>query len=106
MLGHLLTFRSATAERKPKLLKDVGKAFYLWKPTGEATLRDCLIAWIHALLDEAGIANRIEVVQAGDRYDMQRHNSRERGVEVGDVYGWVVLRENGKVYSKANVSAK
>lgn len=106
MLGNLLTLRSATAERKPKLLKDVGEAFYLWKPMGEAALRDGLIAWIHSLLDEAGIANRIELVQAGDRYDMQRHNSRERGVEVVDVCGWVVLRENGKVYSKANVSAR
>ena len=106
MLGNLLTLRSATAERKPKLLKDVGEAFYLWKPMGEAALRDSLITWVHSLLDDAGIANRIELVQAGDRYDMQRHNSRERGVEVVDVCGWVVLRENGKVYSKANVSAR
>jgi hypothetical protein len=106
MLGNLLTFRSATAERKPRLLKDLGEAFYLWKPRGDAPLRDGLIVWIHVLLDEAQIANRIEVVQVGDRYDMQRHNARERGVEVADVYGWVVLRENGKVYSKANVSVR
>ena len=106
LLGQLLTFRSATAERKPKLLKDMGEAFYLWKPRGEPTLRDTLIAWVHAVLEQAGIANRIEIVQVGDRYDLTRHNSRERGVEVGDVFGWCVLRENGKVYSKASVSAK
>jgi hypothetical protein len=106
LLGQLLTFRAASGERKPKLLKEMGEAFYLWKPTGEPTLRDALIAWIHALLEEVGIANRIEIVQAGDRYDLTRHNSRERGVEIGDVYGWCVLRENGKVYSKASVAAK
>jgi hypothetical protein len=37
---------------------------------------------------------------------MQRHNAAERGVEVADVFGWVVLRDNGKVYSKANVSLR
>jgi hypothetical protein len=106
ILGQLLSFRAATAERKPKLLKDLGEAFYAWKPLGDAPLRDALIAWIHLLLSEAGIGNRVEIVQKGDRYDMQRHNSRDRGVEVSDVSGWVVLRENGKVYSKANVSVK
>jgi hypothetical protein len=106
LLGQVLTFRSATAERKPKLLKDLGEAFYLWKPRGDPELRDPLIAWLHVLLDQADIPNRVEIVQAGDRFDLQRHTSRERGVEVGEVYGWVVLRENGKVYSKANVSAK
>jgi hypothetical protein len=106
MLGHLLSFRAADAERKPKLLKDMGEAFYLWKPQGDERVREPLITWVHALLDKAGINNRIEVVQLGDRYDMQRHNAKERGVEVYAVSGWVVLRDNGKVYSKANVSVR
>ncbi|MBC8874133.1 MAG: hypothetical protein H8E44_32240 [Planctomycetes bacterium] len=106
LMGHLLDFRSATGERKPRMLKDVGEAFYRWKPTDDTTLRDALIVWIHAQLDAVGINNRIEIVQVGDRYDMQRHNAKERGIEVGDVYGWIVLRENGKVYSKASVSVR
>ena len=52
------------------------------------------------------INNRIDLVQVGDRYDMQRHNAKERGAEVSAVAGWVVLRDNGKVYSKANVSVR
>jgi len=106
LMGHLLDFRSATGERRPRMLKDIGEAFYRWKPIGDQTMRDALIAWIHAQLDAVSIGNRIEIVQVGDRYDMQRHNAKERGVEVSDVYGWIVLRENGKVYSKASVSVR
>ena len=106
LLGYLLAFRSADQERKPKLLKDLGEAFYLWKPDGNQRLLGPLIKWVHASLDQAGINNRIEVVQAGDRYDMQRHNAKERGAEVCGVAGWIVLRDNGKVYSKANVSVR
>jgi hypothetical protein len=106
LMGHLMDFRSAAVERKPKMLKDIGECFYRWKPTDDATLRDALIVWIHALLGSIEIGNRIEIVQVGDRYDMQRHNAKERGVEVSDVFGWVVLRENGKVYSKASVSVR
>jgi hypothetical protein len=106
LIGQLLDFRSANGERRLRMLKDIGEAFYRWKPTGDERLRDALIAWVHALLDREGIPNRVAIVQAGDRYDMQMHNAKERGIEVADVYGWVVLRENGKVYSKANVSVK
>ncbi len=104
LMGHLMDFRSAALERKPKMLKDIGESFYRWKPTDDATLRDALIVWLHAVLDSIEIGNRIAIVQVGDRYDMQRHNAKERGVEVSDVFGWIVLRENGKVYSKASVS--
>ena len=106
LLGYLLAFRAADQERKPKLLKELGEAFYLWQPDGNARWLDPLIQWAHALLDQAGISNRIEVVQAGDRYDMQRHNAKERGAEVCGVAGWIVLRDNGKVYTKANVSVR
>jgi hypothetical protein len=106
MMGQLLTFRAADAEKKPRLLKDLGEALYLWRPHRNEVLRDALVAWAHAQMDQQGVANRIEIVQVGDRYDMQRHNARERGVEVSAVNGWVVLRENGKVYSKASVSVK
>ena len=100
----LMTFRSSTAERMAKMLKDIGEAYYRWHPTGNDASRDALIQWMHALLEQVGLGNRIAIVQSGDRYDMQRHNSKEKGVEVVDVYGWAVLRDNGKVYSKASVS--
>lgn len=106
LVGQLMDFRSANSERKLRMLKDVGEAFYRWKPTGDERLRDALIAWVHALLEREGIPNRITIAQVGDRYDMQAHNAKERGVEVAEVYGWVVLRDNGKVYSKANVSVR
>lgn len=104
LAGQLMTFRTATGEQKPRMLKDVGESFYAWKPQGDAPLIEPLIAWLHAELEAAELGNRIQVVHPGDRYDMQRHNARQPGVEVADVRGWAVLRENGKVYSKANVS--
>ncbi len=51
MMGYLLAFRSADQERKPKLLKELGEAFYLWKPDGNQRLLGPLVHWIHAVLD-------------------------------------------------------
>jgi hypothetical protein len=106
LAGQLMTFRAVTGERKPRLLKDLGEAFYAWKPRGGDAILQALIAWVHADLDSAAIPNRIDIVQVGDRYDMQRHNAKQPGVEVTEVAGWVVLRDNGKVFSKANVSVR
>jgi hypothetical protein len=104
--GQLMTFRTGTAEQKARLLKDVGEAFYAWKPHGEAPLLEPLIDWVHAELDEVQLGNRIMVVQVGDRYDMQRHHAKQPGIEVAEVYGWVILRDNGKVFSKASVAVR
>ena len=107
LAGQILTIRAATMDRLPTLLKDVGEAWYRWRgDDGGApdALRDALIAWLHARLDAVGLGNRIELVRAGDRYDSKRHNAKARGVEVTGVQGWVVLRDNGNVYTKANVT--
>jgi DNA-directed RNA polymerase subunit RPC12/RpoP len=103
LAGQVMTFRTGTAEQKARLLKEVGEAFYGWKPQGDESLLQPLIDWVHAELDAVQLGNRIMVVQVGDRYDMQRHNAKQAGVEVAEVYGWIVLRDNGKVFSKANV---
>lgn len=106
LAGQVMTFRTGTAEQKARLLKEVGEAFYGWKPRGDESLLQPLIDWVHAELDAVQLGNRIMVVQVGDRYDMQRHNAKQAGVEVAEVYGWIVLRDNGKVFSKANVAVK
>lgn len=106
LTGQLMAFRSGTAEQKARLLKEVGESFYAWRPQGDDDLLQALIDWVHGELDAVQLGNRIQVVQAGDRYDMQRHNAKQPGVEVADVFGWIVLRDNGKVFSKANVAVK
>lgn len=106
LAGQLMAFRSGTAEQKARLLKEVGESFYAWRPQGDEDLLQVLISWVHGELDAVQLGNRIQVVQVGDRYDMQRHNARQAGVEVADVFGWIVLRDNGKVFSKANVAVK
>jgi hypothetical protein len=109
LCGAIMLFRSATAERMPQLLKDIGEAWYAWSPhaaDGDNELRDALCQWLERSCAEAGVPNTIELVRPGDRYDAKRHNARQPGVEVTNVSGWVVLRDNGKVYTKANVTVK
>jgi hypothetical protein len=107
LIGQLLIVRAATLDRLPTLLKDVGEAWYRWRMDDSGQLdplRDALIAWLHMRLEAVGLGNRIELVRVGDRYDSKRHNAKNRGIEVTGVGGWVVLRDNGNVYTKATVS--
>ena len=108
LLGQLLVFRAANSDRLPVLLKDIGEAYYRWRPAAsiDDAFRDSLISWLQQTCAAAGLANTIELVHPGDRYDSTRHNTRERGVEVSEVFGWVVLRDNGSVYTKASVAVK
>lgn len=109
LLGQILIFRGATPDRMPGLLKDIGEAYYRWRPdssSGHDAFRDELTGWLQRKCDEAGVPNAIELVRPGDRYDSKRHHSKDRGIEVDEVQGWVVLRDNGKVYTKASVTLK
>jgi hypothetical protein len=107
--GAIVQFRGATVERMPQLLKDIGEAWYAWQPhssEGPDPLRDTLTRWLERKCDAAGVPNTIELVRPGDRFDSKRHHARQPGVEVIAVGGWVVLRDNGKVYTKATVTVK
>ncbi|MCE9545243.1 MAG: hypothetical protein K8T25_06965 [Planctomycetia bacterium] len=109
LCGAIMLFRGATGERLPLLLKDIGEAWYGWRPTtadGPDDLRDELCGWLQRKCAEAGVPNVIELVRPGDRFDSKRHHARQPGVEVVDVGGWVVLRDNGKVYTKAAVTVR
>ena len=107
--GTLLAFRGAAADRMAPLLKDIGEAYYAWQPNSAFAadpFRDALVAWLHASCQESGVANTIELVQPGDRFDAKRHSAAGRGVEVTNVHGWIVLRENGSVYTKASITVQ
>jgi len=109
LAGQLLVFQSAPAEKMPQLLKDVGEAYYRWQPktgAGSNAVEEALIGWLKKACEDAGIGNTIELVHPGQRFDSARHTASARGVEITEVYGWIVLRDNGRVYTKANVAAK
>jgi len=109
LIGLLLVFRSALTEKMPPLLKEIGEAYYRWQPKsrpGAAKMEEVLAAWLQETVQDAGIANTIELVHPGERFDSARHAAVSRGVEVTEVHGWIVLRDNGRVYTKASVSAK
>jgi len=109
LAGQLLVFRSTPMERMPQLLKDIGEAYYRWRPKarpGIAPMEQALATWLEAKCDEAGIGNRIELVDPGQRFDATRHSAAARGVEITEVLGWIVLRDNGRVYTKATVAVR
>ncbi len=109
LLGKLLVFRSATGDKMPPLLKDLGEAYYGWQPKtspGNRPLETALVDWLQRAMQDAGIGNTIELVDPGQRFDATRHNTASRGVEITEVCGWVVLRDNGRVYTKAAVVAQ
>jgi len=108
-VGQLLVFRSAMTEKMPPLLKEIGEAYYRWQPKtqpGSNPMEEALVAWLQETVQDAGIANTIELVHPGERFDSTRHNASSRGVEITEVHGWVVLRDNGRVYTKASVTVR
>jgi len=107
LAGQMLIFRAADAETMPKLLIGLGEAYYAWRPqtvTMQDEFRNAIIQWLTRECEIIDSNHRIELVQIGDRFENRRHNSKVRGVEVTDVHGWVVVRENGSVYTKALVT--
>ena len=106
LAGQLLVFHSSPAERLPQLLKDVGEAYYRWQPKtrpGNTPMEESLVRWLQQNCETAGLANVIELVHPGERFDSSRHAASTRGVEITEVLGWIVLRDNGKVFTKASV---
>lgn len=106
LVGSLLLLQSSGVDRAPNLLKDVGEAFYRWRPKtidDYDPLERGLLAAVQQRCETLGLPNVVELVRPGDRFDSVRHTSRERGLEVAEVQGWVVLRDQGKVISRALV---
>ncbi len=107
LVGRLLTFRAGTAEQLPPLLKGIGEAFYQWSDelTDEpVALRNALVRSLICACTSAGLGHRIELVRIGDRFDRAKHVAAAPGFEIHEVQGWVVLRDDGSVYTKAAVS--
>ena len=109
LVGLLLVFRAAPADTMPTLLKDLGEAYYRWQPRSTnrpGELEEFLAAWLSRTCHKVGTSNTIELVHPGERFDLARHHASMPGVEITQVLGWIVLRKNGKVYSKARVAVK
>ncbi|MBQ2621757.1 MAG: hypothetical protein IJF84_10505 [Thermoguttaceae bacterium] len=109
LIGAMIEFQSSTPERMPRLLQDIGEAYYRWHPKrgqGADPFERALAQNVCALCEANGIKNTIELVETGQRFDSGRHNSNSRGVEITEVKGWVVLRDNGKVYTRAAVEVQ
>ena len=109
LAGLLLMFHAAAPERRPQMLKDIGEAFYRWRPDADSDsggIRAALLDWLIKHSEESGKANTIELVHPGDRFDNTRHHAQQRGAEIVRVFGWLVLRESGKVYTKASVAVQ
>ncbi len=109
LIGRLWIWRASRPESLPPLLKEVGESFYRWSVEAGhqvVALRGALITWLEQTAADAGLRHRIELANVGDRFDRGRHNAPEPGLELTAVHGWVVVRDNGSVYTKALVTAR
>ena len=108
LAGHLMVFQSASPDRIPNLLKDLGEAYYRWRPRKLETdlLEQTLVDWLGRKSDAAGLRNRLELVDPGCRFNSAKHRTAGTGVEVVEVQGWVVLRADGVVFHKAGVTVR
>lgn len=109
LAGQLLLLHASSAEELPERLRHVGEAYYRWRPrtnTADDPLESALAAIVTGRAEGAGLRNSIQLVRPGDRFDSSRHVTNGRGLEVVAVHGWIVLRENHKVYTKASVSVR
>jgi hypothetical protein len=109
LAGLLMMFQAAAPDRRPQMLKDIGEAYLRWRPDANDDpdgMRAALVTWLTRHSEESGKSNTIELVHPGDRFDNTRHHAQEKGAEIVRAFGWVVLREGGKVYTKASVAVK
>jgi len=109
LASRLMLVQAAAADEVPSLLKEIGEAYYRWRPKTadiEDAFEQALAVGLRERIAAVGLRNTIELVRVGDRYDSSRHTSSDRGIEVTAVGGWVVLRENGKALTKALVSLR
>jgi hypothetical protein len=109
LAGQLLLCQTSSVEEMPERFRHVGEAYYRWRPrttTADDPFEQALATWLTRRADEAGLRNSIQLVRPGDRFDGNRHSAATRGVEVVAVHGWVVLRDNQKVYTKASVTVQ
>jgi hypothetical protein len=113
LIGNLITFQAAPAERLPNLLKDVGESYYGWRPRTQPgpldddSMESALIRFLLGRCERSGVKNRIEPIRPNARLNSDRHRSEGGGgTMVIEVRGWVVLRENGQTLHRANVLAR
>jgi len=109
LLGRMLVFGAASCEQLPPLLKEIGEAYYRWRGRvgyESEPFREALVRRLTEVCTSAGLGHRIEFVRIGDRYDPSRHQAITGGLELTEVRGWLVVRENGSTYTKAPVEAR
>lgn len=108
--AQMLLLHSSPTERLPQLLKDLGEAYYRWQPKtqpGATPMENALVAFVERENQAGRMPNTIELIHPGERFDAGRHAATGRGgVEITEVRGWIVLRENGRVYTKASVAVR
>jgi LDH2 family malate/lactate/ureidoglycolate dehydrogenase len=109
LAGQLLLIQATDTNELPERLGSVGEAYYHWRPrasSAEDPFERSLADFLTRRAESAGLPNSIQLVRPGDRFDNSRHTANSRGIEIVAVHGWIVLRDNQKVYTKASVSLR
>jgi hypothetical protein len=111
LAGRLLVFHASADAQKAGSLKELGEALYRWRPKGpgpEHPLELALAAWLERTCEASGTRRKVLPVRVGTRFNAAYHRTAtaDRGGEIAEVFGWVVLREDGTVYQKAEVGVR
>ena len=109
LAGQLLLLQATIPDELPERFRHVGEAYYRWRPKTSRDpepLERALAGWLKRRAEAAGLPNSIELVSPGDRFDSLRHAATTRGIQIVEVQGWIVLRDNQKVYTKATVTVQ
>ncbi len=109
LAGQMLLAHSAITEEYPDRLRLVGEAFYAWRPrsvTGDDLFESALAASLTRRAEALGLPHSIQLVLPGARYDNSRHVASIDGIEVVAIHGWIVVRDQRDVYTKASVIAR
>ncbi len=114
LLGHWMTFRAASPDRLPLLMRQIGEAYYAWRPreqsgpSEEDGLELALVRAMNARCERASVRNRVELIRQNTRFDPVRHepDGGSGGTTVVAVRGWLVLKADNSVFYRAKVSVR
>ena len=109
LVGWWLAFRTTAGSERHKILRPLGEALYRWLGENEADelMAETWVAATNKLCQDFGLRASVERIRLGVRFDPDRHLATGRpGRDVTEVWGWVVVLPDGRVFDKALVTVQ
>lgn len=103
----LMLFHRGALEECHKWIQAIGESWYRWAGEENGEAKQALINWLNQECVRRNVPLRVEEVRSGVRFDSDRHIAvGQPGRDVYGVQGWLVLREDKSIFSKALVDSR